>query len=650
MAGVRRTIGWCSGVAIIAGLLTIPAGVASADPVLNAAAKYVINVPGDVLEGSAGTMTEAAQLAAGQTFNWDFAESQFAQVSGDLTATPADPATVLSAPDLATFTGDVATSSLPAIKAAGVVKTAGVVGVALLMFDVGAKIGEAGSRLFGFKDDQVCAQRSDVLTGMAGVLDGVDCSGFNNALAKAQRNLDKHRPLFPDTCVPGVGCWTFVHQEPNGTAGALYNVFNGPCITQSVVYSVNGGTTSTDLNHLTSLSPYGCPRMQFGSEVGTPVTDFLFSSPGTAVTSTVSVVTDSGPNPQRRWQCIITTTTGQTYEQDSAPWTEADAIVSPILCKGVPAGQVAARMQIIEHGGGADQVVWDQPTSAAYRDWLSKYPECANGSCPLIVHELGQSCFQVGVGCDGWINDPDRDTDYSCTWGTHPIPLNECFPYGNVFNPADQANGFVYSNPSNGAAVPVPTGPTDAQRLVKDWISRLSTKRFAALPVSDRAAYLAAAAALCLSGHSLSVCQKEAMWFPGKDVAEVAEHDLDAIALGQPFELSAMTEAAKAATGVTRKWYKALRFSNGLCAGLAPTGKSCDEYPYYSTAEGGPASAANPLDGDLRYLLKSQNSSEGAQRANFYDLCGLTGPGSPGKNFIVVPDPEKFPTFGICAP
>jgi hypothetical protein len=644
---VRRIIGWCAALAVLTGLLTLPAQQASADPVPNAAAKYVINVPGDVLAGAAGTSAEAAQLAAGQTFNWDFAESQFSQVSGAVTATPVDPASVLTTTDLATFGADAASFTAPAIAAARVAKVVGGASLPLLAFEVGAKIGEADARAFGFKDDQVCSQRDTGMTIMAGVLDGVDCSGFNNALAKAQRNLDNHKTTYPDTCIASVGCWSFVHQEATGP-GALYNVFRGPCIHENVLYSTNHGTTDADFNHLTGLWPDGCPNLEFPSDAKPAVTDFLFAVPGSVAQSDVSVARDSGSNPQRSWQCIVTTTTGQTYEQDSAAWTEADSIVAPFQCTGVPAGQIASRLQIIEHGGGADQTVFDQLSSGAYRDWLSKFPECANGSCPVLLHQLDQSCFIEGIGCDGWIDDPQRDKNYSCTWGTHPIPLEECFPYGNVFNPADQANGFVYSNPSTGGPVTVPTGPTDVDRLVKDWGSRTSTKRFAALSSDARAGFLRAAAALCLGLHPLQACEKDAVWFPGKEIAEVAEHDAEAILKGQPYELTAMSGAAKEASGVTRGWYKSAKFANGLCAGTAEAGKQCDEYPYYSTLQGGPASAVNPQDGDLRYVLTKQNTSEGGQRTQFYKLCGLTAPAGPGKNFIVVPDPDLFPTFGVC--
>jgi len=91
MARWRRGVSWCSAAVVVTGLVSIPAGQAAADPVLSAAAQYVINVPGDVLTGSAATGTEAAQLAAAQTYDWDFAESQFSAVSGEFTTTPAAP-------------------------------------------------------------------------------------------------------------------------------------------------------------------------------------------------------------------------------------------------------------------------------------------------------------------------------------------------------------------------------------------------------------------------------------------------------------------------------------------------------------------------------------------------------------------------------
>lgn len=178
----RRLIGWTVSVVVVAGLIALPATQASADPTLNAAAQYAIDVPGDVLEASAGTMPEAAQLAAMQTYNWDLAESQFSEVSGAFTTTPANPATVLSSTDAASFTADTASFAAPATEIGSAAKLVGDVAEPLLAFSLGTMIGAGGARLFGFKDDQVCEQQDTGLTVMAGVLDGVDCSAWNDAL------------------------------------------------------------------------------------------------------------------------------------------------------------------------------------------------------------------------------------------------------------------------------------------------------------------------------------------------------------------------------------------------------------------------------------------------------------------------------------
>jgi hypothetical protein len=661
---VRRIIGWCAALAVLTGLLTLPTEQASADPVPNAAAKYVINVPGDVLAGAAGTSTQAAQLAAGQTFNWDFAESQFSQVSGAFTATPVDPASVLTTTDLATFGADAASFTAPAIAAARVAKVVGGASLPLLAFEIGAKIGEADARAFGFKDDQVCAQRDTAMTIMAGVLDGVDCSGFNNALATAQRNLDNHKTTYPDTCIDTVGCWSFVQQEVVGP-GALYNVFKGPCIHENVLYSTNHGTTDADFNHLTGLWPDGCPNLEFPSDATPAITAFFFSDSGAAKQSGVSVAKNSGANPQRSWQCIVTTTTGQTYEQDSAAWTEADPIVAPIQCKGVPAGQIASRLQIIEHGGGADQTVFDQLTSGAYRDWLSKFPECANGSCPILLHQLDQSCFIQGIGCDGWIDDPQRDKNYSCTWGTHPIPLNECFPYGNVFNPADQANGFVYSDPSTGGPVTVQTAPTTVDEIETSLLSQkwVQTRDYPIVDPANRPDLARRIAAACVAQiqekndilivklDPEKVCSSTPTYSPGIDVLQASQHDQNAISAGQPFVLHYETRSQKVkgspgVAGVRPGWYGD---PETKCQGkfrpvTDPPRTNCDEYPFFSTTEGGPIPGASLLN--INY---QDNQTQGRQLGQFYSACSISGSPIPTiqNEYLVAPIPDS-PSVGVC--
>jgi len=634
MARWRRGVSWCSAAVVVTGLVSIPAGQAAADPGLSAAAQYVINVPGDVLTGSAATGTEAAQLAAAQTYDWDFAESQFSAVSGEFTTTPAAPESVLSTSELATFEADAASFAAPAVEAAGVAKIIGGASLPLLGFSVGATIGATGARLFGFTDDQVCRQRSTAMTIIAGVLDGVDCSGFTNALAKAQRNLDNHKPNYPDTCIPGVGCWTFIHQEVVGP-GALYNVFSGPCVHESVLFSVNGGTTDTDLNALTGLWPYGCPKMEFPSDATPAVTDFKFAETGSSNGSPVEVVTDSGANPTRTWQCRVATTTGQSYEQDSTPWTEKDAVVAPILCPGLPAGQTAATLTITEHGGGADQTVLEQPTSGAYRAWQAAYPECANGSCALILNQLGQSCFLEGVGCDGWIDDPDREQDYTCTYGTHTIPLSECFPYGPVFNPTYQATGHAYGNPATGESLSGKDSPTASDRIIDGILStgRKAGSYFNGLTLSKKAAYAASVAAACVAMGREKDCLRGAnILIPGGiDAGQAAAHDADAIGEQGKTPLLTYESSTDKSPELSRKWYAK------LCS--PDVGQQCDEYPFYTSVE---ASAAYS---SVTPVKKDDNVKEGSIYGVMVLSCGLK---SKQSKFLVLPIMSVNTTF-FCA-
>jgi hypothetical protein len=637
--------------------------------VLNAAAQYVINVPGDVLEASGDTMTDAAQLAAEQKYDWAFSESQFSDVSGAFTATPADPATALSSTNAATFATDTASFAAPATEVATATELIGDVAEPLLAFSVGTMIGAGGARLFGFKDDEVCAQQSATLTTMAAVLDGVDCSAWDDALSAEQRNLDANRPVLPDACVSGVGCWTFTGAVAEGGAAALW-CFSGPSEPVYVLFAQSGQSTDPlpDDERL-SWTPNMCgasAEMEMGVDESNPIVQYQFMNDQPPFQlSDVETVGTTGPNPTRNWVCTITTTTGSVLTKSSENWTETDAEVAPIECPGLPLGQVAASMTITEHGGDADQQVWNENTTNGYQNWASLYPECTNGSCPLILNQLtlnqsGQSCFDVGVGCDGWIDDPDRDTDYTCTYGTHTISLSECFVYGDIFNPADQANGYAYSNPSNGAPLDTPTSPTDVDAIESSLIHRTAAVSANYNSIPDYAQAVLAVAEECddeidieptgiqqyddipIVKMTLEDCENLAIYSPGQDVPAAEQHDFDAIGAGQSPVLHYMNATDKAARGTSSGWYTAVQYNNcGLGSTPAAPNTECDEYPFFSTAEGGPGAS-------LRQINADDNGRQGNQLKTFYSQCGLNGSG-PSNEFIVAPNP-CFDSIGFCTP
>ena len=474
--------------------------------------------------------------------------------------------------------------------------------------------------------------------------------------------------------MPGVGCWSF-------TGKIAYNpwyaadCFSGPNEAVYMLFSTSGALTSTnaEMTRLGWTSWCGSsPEMEALEELDAPIVQYQFMNDQPPYNSgDIETVGTTGPNPTRNWVCRIITTTGSVYTQTSNNWTEADAEVAPILCPTLPSGEIAASMTVTEHGGQDDQTVWNADTTTGYQNWASLYPECANGSCPLVLDQLDQSCFTVGVACDGWIDDPDRATDYTCKYGTHTIPLSECFVYGPLFNPGNQAGGNVYGNPSNGDTLGIQTSPTTVDEVESSLLKRpwVSTGSYPIVDPSHMPSIARKVAAACVAqvDHQnditiikispKEVCKQIPVYSPGIDVKHAADHDAYAIGQGWPFLVHYENPAQKlegtaTVAPVSRGWYgdPATNCSGPVTAAPDPAFTNCDEYPFYSTVEGGPVTIANPLGASLWNINGTENGIQGNQLQQFYSSCGIVASSTPtdANQYIVAPIPD-VPSVAICS-
>jgi Deoxyribonuclease NucA/NucB len=643
--------------ALVAPLIFVPVASASATPVLNDAAAFTLNVPSTVLAGASDTAAQGALLASAQRYDYALADPIFSNVSGALTATPTSPSTALSGADLTLWEELTANAVTPATRLTAASRG----GLLVLAFEVGALIGEHSTRFLGFKDDQVCEQHDAALTVMSSILDGVDCRAWDNNLAAAQKNLDANQPVFPKTCV-GTQCWTYNHSIDWGN-GYIFRCFSGPTDPVYVLEWFGGSTgAATGFTALdTEPSRCGSPAPRdFADQATMPVTAFQFMVPGQGyATSPVETVGDSGPDPVRLWKCEIVTNAG-VYSEDSDPWSETDATIKPIVCPAIPAGEIPLSWKVTELGGPVDQLIFDQSTTVEYQYWRATFAECNNGSCPLILRTDGQSCFETGTDCDGWIDDPNRATKYSCTYGTHAVSLNLCYSYGPTFNLENRISGHAYGDPLTGAVVDAQNSPTDADQIVSSLLGRTWLTNYGFDTEVDRAVAARTIAVRCLDQVNLNLnftqqlgmlpvvgltkdrCKTMPIFAPGTDVYEAAEHDLDAINSGQPSVLHAMGETEKnsGTYALPRSWTGRVQYDH--CGpNYDPPNTNCDEYPFYSTMEGGPGAS-------LRNIYYVHNQFEGTLLGGFVIVCGLNGtPSSEANEYVVVPHLE-LPSIAIC--
>ncbi|CAN5267760.1 hypothetical protein BH09ACT1_BH09ACT1_12090 [soil metagenome] len=630
---IRSVAGIGIAVFIVAMVAEPQEAVALAAP--NAAARFAINVPSSVLAAAAPSGQSGAALASGQTFNWAYAESQFA--------------------DAAKFTA-------PATKAAALTKVVGGTNVAVLGFSAGTMIGQGASRLFGFTDNQVCQQRNDSLTVVASVLDGVNCDAFQNAIAEVQRDADEV-PVssFDPVTVAGVTV-TYVKgiPWPELAPDNLLTCFKwtGKLPTTAryqISVDVWGANNTSSSSGSPDTSNHYCGESEIsnlsGWWIGAPLLRYQvniwdYDSIAPTITSPVMIGTVAQPHPERHFECNILTTESHLYTAASEPFRETDATLPPVICPAIPPNEIAAHQNIGEVGGSTNYDLQNDDTTQAYRDWRTQHPDCNDGSCQLDLRHHGVSCFRTTdpAECDGWLENP---AGYTCVYGTAPVDLTECNIYATVFTRTHQTDGTAYADPATGDAVANPTSPTTTDALTASLLERhwdvWQTPKYE-LGTGDEGAAARAIAAQCVALGVEDECVSTAIFSPGNDIKEAAQHDLDAIqgkgstSNKQPALLRYSSPAERRSAKVSRSWYQ---FEANCAEPHDSKLTHCDEYPFYSTDGSGPGAS-------IRLIPESQNSAEGLYLKHFYARCDLAGPVDDRKPFVVVPIIESR-TTAWCA-
>ena len=141
-------------------------------------------------------------------------------------------------------------------------------------------------------------------------------------------------------------------------------------------------------------------------------------------------------------------------------------------------------------------------------------------------------------------------------------------------------------------------------------------------------------------------CESMPIFAPGDDVWAAANHDSDAIyGRGQPAILNYASKDSNKARGVVDGWYETYGNAdvNECMRGYDTKVLHCDEYPFMSTAQGGPGAS-------LRVINRTDNIKEGARLEGFYNTCDLKNPiddQGDTKKFIVIPIQGPMRGFGF---
>jgi hypothetical protein len=229
--------------------------------------------------------------------------------------------------------------------------------------------------------------------------------------------------------------------------------------------------------------------------------------------------------------------------------------------------------------------------------------------------------------------------------------------------------------PSDPSPPEVISGPT---LTYEEWLAELYQQRaaIAGYEVSPSAAQTGARECVkqttwaIESGATIespfgNPCEELPIFFPGRNnlgvsgTAPTTQHDWDAISgsggvdHSSPswIQLNFVSRPDRIDSGLNPGWY-----NPSICQGVANQ-QDCDEYPFFASAQSGPASFAGPPGASVRLLDYKDNRSQGSRYGWFARRCALVSGGADkntaaeqGDPFLVIPIPSAAAplTFGVC--
>ncbi|MGH9223344.1 MAG: NucA/NucB deoxyribonuclease domain-containing protein [Acidimicrobiales bacterium] len=121
------------------------------------------------------------------------------------------------------------------------------------------------------------------------------------------------------------------------------------------------------------------------------------------------------------------------------------------------------------------------------------------------------------------------------------------------------------------------------------------------------------------------------VFMPGGDTPDTTAHLVDALSSNPAW--SVLTWAEHPDSTTNRQWYR----GDSRCAGSPGDGLSCDEYPFYTSRQGGPGAS-------LRLVPGWEQDKQGGFLSAFYGACGI----GQGDSFVVDPMPSLPTTTFRC--
>ena len=193
-------------------------------------------------------------------------------------------------------------------------------------------------------------------------------------------------------------------------------------------------------------------------------------------------------DPMRTARCRITwedgtstTGAGSTYkESEGLPLSASGVGCAPAYAAKSGAGPRLMPAEIVvesEKDGTTTEIVRQQVPTLDPDERASLEDTTGKG---LVLRKGASSCLAWAADCAGWWDDPEKETEYRCTYGDSAVSLAQCYVYRDTFE-LDNPTATL-TDPMTGEPVPwtgndslnstsPDAGPTPGEECMSEWSS-----------------------------------------------------------------------------------------------------------------------------------------------------------------------------------
>lgn len=166
----------------------------------------------------------------------------------------------------------------------------------------------------------------------------------------------------------------------------------------------------------------------------------------------------SDQDPERQWETCVTYQDGtEACSTDPTAFRESsDSVATPqgqtTVYDGSHGAPVSVKLNEINTDTGTRTPVMENEADDDYKDFLTKFAGCYDGSCVLDLVDKAKdtSCYALGDACTAWYESTSKETDYECRYGGINIGLESCTALKTAFKAATQLSGQTVTDPETG--------------------------------------------------------------------------------------------------------------------------------------------------------------------------------------------------------